>query len=113
MRSRDADWLAARYLRGASVVSATPPVTRIADPDVDAQRLHAWFDLLQGRIRWAVRPERLHLGQDHAVCRAVEHVSYRALCRTRVRMTLETTIGMRRVDGRWRIEWELAVARDS
>ncbi|GAA1830637.1 hypothetical protein [Agromyces salentinus] len=109
MRSRDGDWLAARYLPGAEVVGVSPPVTRVADPGTDAVRLWEWFELLQGRIRWTVRVERLDLAHDGAVCRVVERVSYRELARPRVRTTLETSIGLRRVEGRWRIEWELGV----
>lgn len=109
MRSRDADWLAARYLPGAPVVGPTPPVTRIADPRLDAVRIGQWFDLLQGRIRWSVRIEGLDLAGDAAVCRTTERVSYRTLCRDRVRATLDTMIGLRRVGDRWLIDWEQAV----
>ncbi|GAA1510775.1 hypothetical protein BJ978_001599 [Agromyces terreus] len=109
MRSRDADWLAARYLPGAPVIGPTPPVTRIADPALDATRIWDWFELLQGRIRWTVRIESLQLAEDTAVCRTVERASYRELCRARVRPAFETTIGLCRVDGRWRIAWETAI----
>ena len=109
MRSRDADWLAARYLPGASVFGPTPPVTRIADPRNDAVRLWEWFDLLQGRIRWSTRVKETRVGGDRATCRCVELVSLRGWMQARVKLTLTTTIGLRRVDGVWLIEWEHAV----
>ncbi|MGW9183862.1 YybH family protein [Agromyces sp. NPDC055661] len=109
MRSRDADWLAARYLPGAPVVGPTPPVTRIADPSRDAVRLWEWFELLQGRIRWSSRIERVRMNGDQAICRCVEQVSVRAWTQARVRMTLTTTVALRRVAEVWLIEWEHAV----
>ncbi|ANJ28070.1 YybH family protein [Agromyces aureus] len=109
MRSRDADWLAARYEPGARVVGPTPPITRIADPTIDAVRIWEWFELLQGRIRWTVGIADVRLDGDLAVCRTREHVSYRALAHRRVRLELATTIGLRRHPDGWRIEWEIAI----
>ena len=109
MRARDADWLAARYVPGATVVGTTPPVTRIADAARDAVRLWEWFELLQGRIRWSVRIEAVDLAGDRAVCRTVEHVSYRVLRGRRVHLNLVTTIGLRRDADSWRIASEFAV----
>ena len=109
MRSRDADWLAARYMPGARVVGPTPPVTRTADPRRDAARLREWFELLQGQVRWSVRIEQVRMNGDRATCHCVEQVSVRAWMRPRVRMTLATTISLVRVAGVWLIEWEVAV----
>ena len=110
MRARDADWLAARYLPGAPVVGPTPPLTRIADPRGDVPRLWEWFRLLQGRIGWSVRIQKVRVNGDRATCHCVEHVSVRGWMQRRARLTLATTIGLRRVHQVWRIEWEHAVA---
>ena len=110
IRSRDADWLAARYLPGAPVVGPTPPVTRIADPRRDAVRLWEWFEALQGRVRWSVRIDDVRLNGDRATVHCVEQVSVRSWTRASVRMTLATTIALVKVAGVWLIEWEVAVA---
>lgn len=109
MRSRDADWLAARYVPGAHVVGPTPPVTRVADPHRDAVRLWEWFELLQGRVRWSVRIERVRMNGDRATVHCVEQVSLRAWMRPRVRLTLATTVALVKVADVWLIEWEVAV----
>ena len=89
--------------------AARPPVL-FADPRRDAPRLWEWFELLQGRIRWSVRIERTRVGGDRATCRCVEQVSVRAWMQRRVHLRLTTTIGLRRVNQVWLIEWEHAVA---
>ena len=99
----DAAAIIAQYLPGAVVFSLAPPLVQPSDGTRALESLQAWFAEKGGRVPSAVRDLAVTVGGDVAFTTALERMSDPA---GSFELWFRTTLGLRRVDGRWLIAHE-------
>lgn len=105
IRSRDAEYLASRFAPGAIVHGLPPLLDEPANGAVRADRLRAWFDGLDGRIRYRMTGLTVSVGGHLAFCHSVDELSVRMGRRRRV-LRYDATLGFVRVGGVWLVASE-------
>ena len=104
MERGDAEAVVAQYAPGAVVFSLAPPLVQPADGARDVEGLRAWFAEKGGRVGSGVRDVAVTVGGDVAFVSALERMADPA--GEVFELWFRTTLGLRRVDGRWLIAHE-------
>ncbi|HEV2783937.1 MAG TPA: nuclear transport factor 2 family protein [Actinophytocola sp.] len=105
MRARDAEWLASRYAPEAVTFTLAPPL-RNADV-LDADWLRTWFSGFAGPIDFEVRDLTVTAGEDVAFCHSLNRLSATPQGSPEgFELWFRATVGLRKVDGAWRITHE-------
>lgn len=104
MERGDAAAIVAQYVDRPVVFSLAPPLVQPTDDGTRAlASLQAWFDEKGGRVGSGVRDVRVELGGDVAFVSALERMGDPG---GRWELWFRLTLGLRRVDGTWRIVHE-------
>jgi ketosteroid isomerase-like protein len=95
MRAMDADRVAACYLPGAVVYDLAPPLGTV----FDAEKQRAWFASKgAGPMDYELRDVEVAVGADVAIAYGLAKMGGAGFV-----LWFRTTVGLREVDGRWRI----------
>jgi ketosteroid isomerase-like protein len=105
MRSGDAARVTAQYTADLVQFSLAPPLQQ-AGPDEEG--LRSWFAGFGGTVGYEVRDLRVTVGGDVAFCTSLTCLSATPEAGGTDRFTLwfRSTVGLRRIDGWWRITHE-------
>ncbi|CCH31481.1 nuclear transport factor 2 family protein [Actinosynnema sp. NPDC047251] len=109
MRSGDAAALTADYLPEAVAFTLAPPLRHAAPELTDPATLTAWFTNFDGAVDYEVRDVEVVAGGGVAFCHSLHRLS--AVPRGgsgAFVLWFRSTLGLREVDGRWRIAHEHA-----
>ena len=99
MRGRDAERFVAYYAPQIVKFDLAPPLQHTACEARDANALHAWFASHPGGpIDYEIRDLTVTVGGDVAFCYSLNHLAGA--------LWFRSTIGLRKIDGEWRITHE-------
>ncbi|MEV0679219.1 nuclear transport factor 2 family protein [Actinosynnema sp. NPDC050436] len=109
MRAGDAEALTADYLPEAVAFTLAPPLRHTAPQVTDPEVLRAWFAGFAGAVDYEVRDLEVVEGDGVAFCHSLHRLSAvpRGGSEAFV-LWFRSTLGLREVDGRWRIAHEHA-----
>jgi ketosteroid isomerase-like protein len=103
IRARDADAVVAQYDPGVVIYNLAPP---LQVRGVDHEGLRRWFDGYDGPIGCEIAHERIVADGDVAFCNYLYRISGTQTSGREVSMWVRATLGLRRVDGAWKIVHE-------
>lgn len=103
MRSGDAKTICAAYVPDAVVFSLAPPLVQPADGTRDVEQLQAWFDEKGGSVWSEVQDLEVTVDGDLALCTSIESMGAPPDAPQPFTLWYRSTLGLRRVDGQWRI----------
>ena len=105
MRAGDAALLTSQYTADLVQFSLAPPLQQ-AGPDENG--LRNWFAGFGGTVDYEIRDLRVTIGGDVAFCTSLNRLSATPAAGGADRFTLwfRSTLGLRRIEGRWRITHE-------
>jgi uncharacterized protein (TIGR02246 family) len=107
MRRGDAKAIVEQYTDDAVVFSLAPPLRQPSDGTRDVSNLQAWFDEKGGRVGSEVRDLEVSVAGDVAFCHGLERMgSPDDAPGHQFTLWFRSTLGLRRVEGRWRIAHE-------
>lgn len=106
IRSRDAEYLASRYAPGALTFGMAPPLAADAAAARRVDWLRSWFDVAEGRIRYAVHGLTVSVAGDIALCHSHDVLSVRRVGHPRRAVRFETVLGLERTGGVWLVTVE-------
>ncbi|HEU4556867.1 MAG TPA: nuclear transport factor 2 family protein [Longimicrobium sp.] len=100
IQGRDVDALAAQYGDDVVQYNLAPPLqTRGLDP----RAIRDWLDGYDGPVGCETRDERFFVDGDVAFCHYLYHITGTLKTGAEVDMWVRATLGLRRVDGAWKI----------
>jgi ketosteroid isomerase-like protein len=102
VHAKDAGPLAAREADDVVSFDVLRPLNA-RGKDAVAQKTQAWFDSYASAIIYDVDQLEIHASEDVAFCSFVYHVSGTLASGDAVSMWVRATLGLRRIDGDWRI----------
>lgn len=103
----DAQAIVDQYVVDPVVYSLAPPLRQPKDGTRDVAALQEWFEGKGGSVRAEVRDLEVTVGGDVAFCTALESMgSPDGAPGPAFTLWYRTTLGLRRVDGRWLIAHE-------
>lgn len=100
---KQAGAVAALFTVDATGFELAPPLKWDAGRMRDAAEMDAWFRTWDGQIRWETRELTVEVDGDVGFAHALDRMRGVKTDGQRVDMWLRTTIGVRRVDGEWKI----------
>jgi uncharacterized protein (TIGR02246 family) len=103
MRSGDASTLTGTYAPGAVVFNLAPPLVQPPESARDVAQLQAWFDDKGGSVWAEVRDVRVTVDGDLALCTSLQSMGAPPDSPQPFAFWFRSTLGLRRLDGRWRI----------
>lgn len=114
IRVRDSEYLASRYTDDAVTFGIAPPLMSRAGEAPHVAWLHLWFARFPGRIGYDVRDLTVSVADEAAFCVSHDEFTARSTGRRREVVRFTTTLGLRRVNGVWRIATEhLRIEQDA
>lgn len=100
IRAKDVEAVAAQYDPDVVLYNLAPPLqTR----GLDRGAIRAWFDSYDGPIGCETADERYFVDGDVAFCHYLYRTSGTQTTGEEVDMWVRATLGMRRIDGAWKI----------
>ena len=107
MRARDAARLVARYAPEIVQFSLAPPLQQGGSEVRDREGLRRWFSGFEGPIDYEIRDLAVTSGGDVAFCHSLNRLSATPRgSAERFDLWFRSTIGLRKIDGTWRIVHE-------
>jgi uncharacterized protein (TIGR02246 family) len=106
MRTGDAETICRAYAPEAVVFSLAPPLVQPADGSRDPAQLTAWFAEKGGSVWSEVRDVQITVDGDLALCTALESMGAPPDAEQQFTLWFRSTLGLRRIDGRWQIVHE-------
>jgi uncharacterized protein (TIGR02246 family) len=107
VRAKDIDRVIAHYAADVVSFDLAPPL-QYAGREALRKSLAEWFPTFQGPIGYEVRDLSITAGDDVAFCRSLNRISGTRTDGEETDVWVRTTIGCRKVDGRWLIVHEHA-----
>ena len=105
MRTKDAARLVARFAPEIVQFTLAPPLSQ-ADAG-DPSGLERWFSTFDGPISYEVRDLAITAGEDVAFCHSLNRLSATPHGSPEgFELWTRSTVGLRKIDGRWRITHE-------
>ena len=102
VRAKDPGPLARRQAGSISTFDVLPPLNSRGNAAVEA-KTRAWFDAYPSDIGYDVEQLEVHADGDVAFCAFLYHVTGTLGSGDEVSMWVRATLGLRRIDGEWRI----------
>lgn len=103
MRERDADRFVSHYAADVVKFDLAPPLRYAAPKATHADALRAWFsDKGDGPIGYDIRDLDVTVGDDVAFCHSLTRMGAEDI----FLLWFRSTIGLRKIDGAWRITHE-------
>lgn len=102
VQAKDTGPLAAREADDVVSFDVLPPLNA-RGKDAVAEKTQAWFDSYASAIGYDVDQLEIHASEEVAFCSFVYHVSGTLASGDAVSMWVRATLGLRRIDGDWRI----------
>ncbi len=102
VRAKDPGPLARRQAEGVSTFDVLPPLNAHGNAAVEA-RTKAWFDGYASNIGYDVEQLEIHADGEVAFCSFLYHVTGTLATGDEVSMWVRATLGLRRIDGEWKI----------
>lgn len=106
MRTGDAAAICATYAPGAVVFNLAPPLVQPPDASQDVAQMQAWFDEKGGRVWAEVHDLKVTVDGDLALCTGLNRMGAPPGSLQPFTLWYRATLGLRRLDGRWRIVHE-------
>lgn len=106
MRSGDAETICRTYTPDAVVFSLAPPLVQPAHGARDVAQMQAWFAEKGGSVWSQVRDLHVTVDGDLALCTSLESMGAPPDSPQPFTLWYRSTLGLRRVDGQWRIVHE-------
>jgi uncharacterized protein (TIGR02246 family) len=103
MRAGDAKTICDAYVDGAVVFSLAPPLVQPPDGTRDVAQLQEWFDEKGGSVWADVQDLQVTVDGDLALCTSLESMGAPRDAPQQFTLWYRSTLGLRRVDGQWRI----------
>jgi uncharacterized protein (TIGR02246 family) len=103
MRAGDAKTICDAYVDDAVVFSLAPPLVQPPDGTGDVAQLQAWFDEKGGSVWADVQDLQVTVDGDLALCTSLESMGAPPDATQQFTLWYRSTLGLRRVDGQWRI----------
>jgi uncharacterized protein (TIGR02246 family) len=101
-RTGDVDTIMANVSDDVMVFDVVDPLRRIGKQS-SRERAAAWVGSYKGPIGLDIRDLQISVDGDVAFSHALSHVTGTLKTKTKVDMWFRTTLGLRRIDGRWLI----------
>jgi PhnB protein len=70
---------------------------------MDKKGLETWFSTFNGPIEYDIRELTIATGDDIAFCHSLDHMSGTMSDGQKTDLWLRNTIGLRKIDGKWKI----------
>ncbi len=107
MRAKDAAGLVARYAPEIVQFDLAPPLQHSGPAVLDPAGIQAWFATFEGPIDYEVRDLAVTAGDDVAFCTGLERLTATpAGYPDSFTLWVRSTVGLRKIDGAWRITHE-------
>lgn len=107
MRTRDADGLVARYAPEIIQYDLAPPLQHSGPEVLDPSGVASWFSTFDGPLDYEVRDLAVTAGDDVAFCTSLERLTATPVgYPDSFTLWVRCTVGLRKVDGAWRITHE-------
>lgn len=107
MRARDAERLVAGYAPEIVQFDLAPPLRRLGPEPRDANDLRRWFATFDGPVDYEVLDLAVTAGEDVAFCHSLNRLSATPHgAAESFTLWFRATVGLRKVDGAWRITHE-------
>jgi uncharacterized protein (TIGR02246 family) len=103
MRAGDAKTICDAYVHDAVVFSLAPPLVQPPEGTRDVAQLQAWFDEKGGSVLADVQDLQVTVDGDLALCTSLESMGAPPDAPQQFTLWYRSTLGLRRVDGQWRI----------
>ncbi|HEX3595044.1 MAG TPA: nuclear transport factor 2 family protein [Polyangiaceae bacterium] len=94
------------YGSNAVTFGLAPPLQASADRASREAALTEWFDTWDGRVDIDIRNLRLEIGPERAFAFSTNHISGKKKSGGYVELCVRSTVGYKKVDGRWLIVHE-------
>lgn len=108
MRAGDAEAICGPYISEAVIFSLAPPLVQPADGTRDVREMQKWFDEKGGSVWSQVRDLQVTVDGDLALCTSLESMGAPPDSPHPFTLWFRSTLGLRRLDGEWRIIHEHA-----
>ncbi len=108
MRAGDADTVCGMYSPEAVIFSLAPPLVQPPNGSRDVAQMRAWFDEKGGSVWSQVRDLQVIVDADLALCTSLESMGAPPDSPQPFTLWYRLTLGLRRLDGKWRIVHEHA-----
>jgi len=106
MRTGDAEAICRPYTSDAVVFSLAPPLVQPPDGNRDVAQMRAWFEEKGGSVWSEVRDLHVTVDGDLALCTSLESMGAPPSSPQPFTLWYRSTLGLRRLDGEWRIVHE-------
>jgi uncharacterized protein (TIGR02246 family) len=105
IRAGDVDARVASYAPDVLSFDAVNPLQRVGS-DAVRERLEVWLSAYRGPVGYELRDLRVTAADDVAFCHSLNHITGTLKEGGDVDMWVRTTVGFRKVDGRWIVTHE-------
>ena len=106
MRAGDAAALCHSYTSDAVIFSLAPPLVQPANGTHDVAQMQTWLDEKGGSVWADVRDLQVTVNGDLALCTSLESMGAPPGSPQPFTLWYRSTLGLRRLDGQWRIVHE-------
>jgi len=107
MRTKDANGLVSRYAPEIVQYDLAPPLQHSGPAVLDPSGVQCWFSTFEGPLDYEVRDLAVTAGEDVAFCTSLERLTATPLGSSEsFTLWVRSTVGLRKVDGTWRITHE-------
>ncbi len=106
MRTGDAKTICGAYAPDAVIFNLAPPLVQPPDEGRDVAKLEAWFAEKGGSVWSEVRDLQVTVDGDLALCTSLESMGAPPDSPQPFTLWYRSTLGLRRLDGQWRIAHE-------
>jgi uncharacterized protein (TIGR02246 family) len=107
VRAKDVDEVVAHYAADVVTFDLAPPL-QYAGADALRKSLAAWFPTFRGPVGYEIHDLSITAGGDVAFCRSLNRISGARTDGEATDVWVRATLGLRRLDGRWKITHEHA-----
>ncbi len=103
LRAKDAGRVMSQYAEDNVQFTMAPPLQNSGPDAIGKAGLEAWFGTFRGPIGYQISGLRIMAGDDTAFCHFLNCLSATALEAGEFAMWNRVTLGLSKIDGRWRI----------
>jgi uncharacterized protein (TIGR02246 family) len=107
VRAKDVEGVVAHYAADVVTFDLAPPL-QYAGTDALRKSLAAWFPTFRGPVGYEISDLSITAGGDVAFCRSLNRISGARTDGEETGVWVRATVGLRRIDGRWKITHEHA-----
>ena len=105
VRAKDVDAVLSHYAADIVTFDLAPPLERVG-AEALRKGLEAWFPTFRGPVGYEIRDPSIATGDDVAFCRSLNRISGARTDGEETDVWVRATVGLRRIDGRWKITHE-------